>query len=70
MSITAKSAAIALALLYKGDDELTIEEAVSIARLDTDYQSSIYGKVEGAHDMDQAYFLNTFATARSLVNLC
>ena len=37
MSITSKSAAIALALLYKGDDELTLQEAVSIARLDVDY---------------------------------
>jgi hypothetical protein len=37
MAITSKSAAIALALLYRGDDELSLKEAVEIARLDVDY---------------------------------
>ena len=65
---SAKSTAIALSLILKY--ELSIQDAVNISRVDENYQSSIFGKVEGAHDFDEAHALTTFATAKSLVNLC
>ena len=63
----AKSCAIALALLYKED--LTIDEAVSIARVDERYQTKHFGVVEGAHDYDEALTVSNFATAKSMLNL-
>ena len=48
---------------------MTLEEAVSIARVDEQHQQSIFGIVEGAHDFDQANMLTVFATARSVVGL-
>jgi chaperone required for assembly of F1-ATPase len=66
--MTSKSTAIALALIFR--DDLDIQEAVNIARVDENYQSNIFGKVEGAHDFDEAHTLTTFATAKTLINLC
>jgi chaperone required for assembly of F1-ATPase len=54
--------------MYK--DTISIEEAVNIARVDENYQISHFGKVEGAHDFDEAHTLTQFATAKSFVNLC
>ena len=51
-------------------DEITINEAVNIARVDENYQSKHFGKVEGAHDFDEAHTLTTFGTAKNIVNLC
>lgn len=65
-----KSSALALALIYRGNEELSLQEAVEIARLDINYQASIYGRVEGAHDFDDMHTMTAFATAKSLVNLC
>lgn len=65
---SAKSTAIALALIFR--DDLPIQEAVNIARVDENYQTSHFGKVEGAHDFDEAHTLTTFATAKTLLNLC
>ena len=64
----AKSTAIALAFLLKND--ITIEEAVRIARVDENYQTKHFGVVEGAHDYDEATTLATFATAKTILNLC
>lgn len=64
----AKSTAIALAFLLK--NEISIEEAVRIARVDENYQTSHFGRVEGAHDYDEASTLATFATAKNIMNLC
>jgi chaperone required for assembly of F1-ATPase len=68
ISQSCKSTAIALAFILR--DELTIQEAVNIARVDENYQSKHFGKVEGAHDFDEAHTLTTFGTARNIVNLC
>lgn len=64
----AKSTAIALAFLLRND--ISIEEAVRIARVDENYQTKHFGKVEGAHDYDEASTLATFATAKNVINLC
>ena len=48
---------------------ISIEEAVRAARIDEDFQSSVFGVVEGAHDLDEAYLYAVFATAKSVVNL-
>jgi ATP synthase mitochondrial F1 complex assembly factor 2 len=63
-----KSTAIALSFLLKND--ISIKEAVDIARVDENYQSSHFGKVEGAHDYDEATTLANFATAKNIINLC
>jgi chaperone required for assembly of F1-ATPase len=65
---TAKSTAIAMALIL--NDDLPIKEAVDIARVDENYQSKHFGRVEGAHDFDEALTLSTFATAKNVINLC
>ena len=52
-----------------GTERLSLHEAVNISRVDEQYQQSICGVVEGAHDFDKINNLTTFATARSLVNL-
>jgi len=49
---------------------MTVQEAVEIARLDVNYQASAFGRVEGAHDLDEANFFATFSTAKTVVNLC
>ena len=70
-----KSAALALTLIYQGDghdpdeERLSLIEAVNIARVDEQFQQSICGVVEGAHDFDRIHNLTTFATAKTLVNL-
>lgn len=50
-------------------NELSIQEAVDIARVDENYQSKHFGRVEGAHDFDEAHALATFATAKNIINL-
>ncbi len=49
---------------------MTLQEAVDIARVDENYQTKHFGKVEGAHDYDEANLLTAFATAKNVVNLC
>jgi hypothetical protein len=51
------------------NEKISLEEAVSVARVDEQHQQSIFGVVEGAHDFDQANMLTVFATARSVVGL-
>lgn len=63
-----KSTAIALSFLLK--NELSIKDAVTIARVDENYQQSHFGKVEGAHDYDEASTMTNFATAKNILNLC
>ena len=64
----AKSTAIAVAFLLR--NEISIREAVDIARVDENYQSKHFGRVEGAHDYDEAATLSIFATAKNIINLC
>lgn len=64
----AKSTAIALAFILK--NEISIQEAVEIARVDENYQIKHFGKVEGAHDFDEVHTLTTFGTAKNIINLC
>lgn len=47
---SSKSTAIALAFILKNN--LSIQEAVDIARVDENYQTKHFGVVEGAHDFD------------------
>jgi chaperone required for assembly of F1-ATPase len=68
VAISAKSTAIALSFIMR--DELSIQEAVDISGVDENYQSKHFGKVEGAHDFDEAHTLTTFGTAKNIVNLC
>ena len=65
---SSKSTAIALSFLLK--NELSITDAVNIARVDENYQTKHFGKVEGAHDYDEASTTATFATAKNIINLC
>ncbi len=63
-----KAAALAFTLLYQeGDERLSLEEAVNVARVDEHFQQSKNGFVEGAHDFDKINTLTTLATARSMV---
>lgn len=55
-----------MALIARGD--LTLQEALNIARCDENYQTKNFGIVEGAHDYDEAHTMTTFATAKTLVN--
>ena len=64
----AKSTAIALSFLLKND--ISIHDAVNIARVDENYQAKHFGRVEGAHDYDEAASLTAFATAKNVINLC
>jgi chaperone required for assembly of F1-ATPase len=48
---------------------LSIEEAVRLSRIDEDHQTSTFGVVEGAHDLDEAYLYSVFSTAKNLSNL-
>jgi chaperone required for assembly of F1-ATPase len=57
-----------MAFLLKND--ISIEEAVRIARVDENYQTKHFGSVEGAHDYDEASTLATFATSKNILNLC
>jgi chaperone required for assembly of F1-ATPase len=68
ITVSAKSSGIALALMM--NKNLSVEDAVKISRVDENYQASHFGRVEGAHDFDEAQTLTTFATAKSVVNLC
>ncbi|CDW74897.1 atp12-domain-containing protein [Stylonychia lemnae] len=68
ISQSCKSTAIALSFILR--DELDIQDAVNIARVDENYQSKHFGKVEGAHDFDEAHTITTFSTAKNIVNLC
>ena len=52
VATTCKSTALALMLIYK--PELTLDEAINIARVDEQHQQSVFGVVEGAHDVDEA----------------
>jgi chaperone required for assembly of F1-ATPase len=65
---SSKSTAIALAFILRS--ELSIKETVDIARVDENYQSKHFGRVEGAHDFDEAHALTTFGTAKNVINLC
>lgn len=56
-----------MSLILRND--LSIQDAVNIARVDENYQTKHFGRVEGAHDYDEAVTLSTFATAKNLVNL-
>jgi chaperone required for assembly of F1-ATPase len=51
-------------------NDISIREAVDIARVDENYQSKHFGRVEGAHDYDEAATLAIFATAKNIINLC
>eukprot|EP00347_Sterkiella_histriomuscorum_P002958 403366146 len=68
ISQSSKSTAIALAFILRS--ELNIHDAVSIARVDENYQSKHFGKVEGAHDFDEAHSQAVFGTAKNVINLC
>lgn len=46
--------------------ELDLEEALYNSRLEEEYQASHYGKVEGAHDIDEAQLLAHVTCARLL----
>ena len=50
-------------------NDVDVDQAVNIARLDEQYQQSIFGVVEGAHDYDQAHTQATFMTIKSMLNL-
>jgi len=65
-----KSAALALTLLYQeGDNRMSLEDAVNVARVDEHYQQSKNGFVEGSHDFDKINTFSTFACARSMTQL-
>ena len=51
------------------EKRIELEQAVNIARIDEQFQQSIFGIVEGAHDFDKINTLTTFAAARSVVGL-
>ena len=60
IAISSKSTTVALALFH---EEVSIPEATKMARVDENFQSSIFGVVEGAHDYDEIHTLTTFATS-------
>ena len=62
-----KSSAISLCLLH---DHLSLSEAVSSARVDEDAQIAKYGKVDGAHDIEEAKLRATLSAAYDIVKLC
>ncbi len=64
---TSKSTALSMAFLLT--DEISITDAAKISRLDENYQSQVFGRVEGAHDLADANTLTTFATAKTVLNL-
>ena len=68
VAAASKSTGIAMALILSGD--ISLHEAVNIARCDENFQTKHFGKVEGAHDFDEAHTMTTFATAKTLVNFC
>ena len=62
----AKSPAIALALL---DGFLTIDQALNCSRSEENLQIEEFGKIEGAHDIDEFYERMVLSAAKNLVNL-
>jgi ATP synthase mitochondrial F1 complex assembly factor 2 len=61
-----KSVGIGIALL---DGELSLDRALFCARLEENMQIEEFGKVEGQHDVDEAYERMVMSAAKSLVAL-
>jgi len=61
-----KSAALAIALM---NNKLTVEEALDLSRLEENYQLTLFGEVEGSHDLDEATSRMNIAAAKNLFNL-
>jgi len=66
VSLTTKSVAIALGLF---DGVITLEQAVNCSRIEDNLQAAEFGKVDGIHDVNDAYELMVLAAAKSLVNM-
>lgn len=62
----ARSTAIALSLL---DGFIKLEEAVKYTRVEEDHQAIQYGKVDGAHDVEEANTCMLLASSKVLVSL-
>jgi len=62
-----KSTSLALMLIYQ--PQLSLKDAIKIARVDEQHQQSVFGSVEGAHDIDEALMSAQFHAARQLVLL-
>ena len=61
-----RSTAIGLSVL---DGFINIQEAVKYTRLEEDHQAIQYGKVDGAHDVEEANTCMLLASSKSLVTL-
>ena len=61
-----KSTMVALALL---NEEISLEDAILITRLEELYQQKFYGVVKGAHDYEEARTISDVATAKTFINL-
>jgi chaperone required for assembly of F1-ATPase len=61
-----KSAAVALLLIH---GHISVEQGVRASRIDEDFQTSLFGVVQGAHDLDEAFLYTQFATAKNIINL-
>lgn len=63
---TLKSTALAVALI---NNKLTIEEALDSSRIEENYQMTLYGEVEGGHDLDEGISLMQLSAAKNFSNL-
>ncbi|CAI2376107.1 unnamed protein product [Moneuplotes crassus] len=61
-----KSTMVALALL---NEEISLEDAIIVSRLEELYQQKFYGVVEGAHDYDEARTISDVAAAKNFITL-
>lgn len=46
--------------------EIPLEQALYLSRLEEEWQAQFFGKVEGAHDIDEAQLLSHLTCARLL----
>ena len=65
-STISKSTALGLSLL---DSFLPIQSILKLSRLEEDYQAEVSGKVEGAHDLEEAHCLMLLSAAKCLTHL-
>jgi len=63
---TLKSTSLAIALM---NDRVGIEEALDLSRLEENFQQTLYGIVEGDHDLNEKTQFMMVAAAKNLFNL-
>ena len=60
---------VSLSLLALGD-QISLEQAIEYSRIEEKIQEEYYGRVEGAHDLDDAHIAVNVYSCKLLFDLC